>query len=232
VPEFHPKQRLPLDPRASNSYPKLFALGGCAKFVVKESYLGVPKMEAQAKTISFNIRASIKGTKVPVDERMKGCRTFVSSLLRVGRSVQSDIPLAPHPLPPPLSPCKLKKHSEGMPSMSNAPAIIVGHHTHAALVTEVMPAPLACALVVCGSPCNMLCPCFAVGVWWGACDAGACGAPCGAPEGRGTAQCLWKYFLSGLPAYTIGYTGMGAKRRHEGERPPASVEMDRDSSPR
>jgi hypothetical protein len=43
---------------------RTFALGGCAKLHTKESYLGVPKIEAQAATVARNIRASMNGTKV------------------------------------------------------------------------------------------------------------------------------------------------------------------------
>lgn len=51
----------------SVKYPKLFALGGCAKPSIAEPYIGVPKIEAQAKTIAKNLEVVVKGTgKVPI----------------------------------------------------------------------------------------------------------------------------------------------------------------------
>jgi NADH dehydrogenase FAD-containing subunit len=48
----------------SVAYPKLFALGGCAKLATPEPYIGVPKIEAQAKTIAKNIKAILDNDKV------------------------------------------------------------------------------------------------------------------------------------------------------------------------
>mmetsp|Transcript_26233 Transcript_26233/g.34124 ORF Transcript_26233/g.34124 Transcript_26233/m.34124 type:complete len:342 (-) Transcript_26233:90-1115(-) len=55
----------------SKAYPKLFALGGCAKLAVKESFLGAAKIEEQAKSLVKNIKALIQGnTKVLLHTHM------------------------------------------------------------------------------------------------------------------------------------------------------------------
>ena len=154
---------------ASNPSPQVFAIGGCAS--IKEPWLGVPKMEAQAKTVAANLALTVAGKT-------------------------------------------LKAHREGEPGMTLPAVVQVGRHTWIALVPEVMGAP-GKMLLCCGPPCNLLCPCYAFAACCGPCGGcgnatWACGAPCGYPEGKATADCFSPFLESGiLPKFSLGWSGTG-----------------------
>jgi hypothetical protein len=91
---------------------------------------------------------------------------------------------------------KLSVHQEGMPEITNAPVIFMGHHSFASFVPEVLPKPVACMCRVCGPPCNVLCcPCFGYAVATNKCDAGICGQCCCPPQVLCHALLLCLYIL-------------------------------------
>jgi len=109
---------------------------------------------------------------------------------------------------------KLKVHQEGEPGLTMAPVVQVGRHTWIGLVPEVMGAP-GKMLLCCGPPCNLLCPCYGFAACCGPCGgcgnaAWACGAPCGYPEGKATANCFSPFLESGtFPKFALGWSGTG-----------------------
>jgi len=154
--------------------PKVYAIGGCAD--LKEAWLGVPKMEGQAKTLATNITAQLF-QQTP----------------------------------------KLTVHKEAAADMKQAPAVLIGRHTFAALVTEVMPPPMACMLKTCGLPFNLCCPCVLCCALCGPCNKDpcsvlmCCGAPCGGyPQGKPTANMMRELQLSQMfPKDAFGWTNIG-----------------------
>jgi NADH dehydrogenase FAD-containing subunit len=112
-------------------------------------------------------------------------------------------------------------HKEGLPDLKNGVAILMGHHSYATWVPEVMPACPACVCKTCGPPCNLLCPCFCCAVLCGKCDIGCCGCCCGAPEGSGVAAGFRKFTLAGIGAGMMGFNGIGSAM------PPASQRITR-----
>lgn len=77
---------------------------------------------------------------------------------------------------------QLRVHEEGLPSLTNAAVLFMGHHTYASLVPEVVPAPLGVLCKMCGTPCTACIPCLWAGVALNICDFGICGPCCSAPE--------------------------------------------------
>ncbi|CAJ1966393.1 unnamed protein product [Cylindrotheca closterium] len=79
------------------------------------------------------------------------------------------------------------------PGVPNAMYQLVGHDTFGTAMPENTPLPPVCATLCCtwcGFPCNMLCPCFCLGVLFGPCDPMVCGMCCAHPEGKGLANTL------------------------------------------